>query len=135
MAILTDAVRAFLEEPRFAVLATIGRDGTPQQTVMWYELQGDRIMMNTKRGRVKDRNLRRDARVSVCVEDGYRYVTITGTCEIHTDPEQGWRDIERLAVRYHGAERAAEMARQFRREDRETLSIAIESIAASGFPD
>ena len=49
--------RAFLNEKRFAVLATINKDGTPQQTVMWYELQGDEIMMNTAHGRLKDRNL------------------------------------------------------------------------------
>lgn len=134
MSQLTAAIRAFLGEPRFAVLATIGPDGTPQQTVMWYELRENHLLMNTKRGRVKDRNLRRDARVSVCFEDGYRYVTITGKCELVTDPEQGWHDIERLAVRYHGAERAAEMARQFRREERETLLISIESLTASGFP-
>lgn len=134
MATLTDPVRAFLGEPRFAVLATIGADGTPQQTVMWYELRGDRVLMNTKRGRVKDRNLRRDARVSLCVEDGYRYVTIAGRCELVTDPETAWNDIERLALRYHGAERAAEMARQFRREARETMMIAVESVTTSGFP-
>lgn len=135
MAALSPAVRAFLEEPRFGVLATIGPDGAPQQTVMWYELQGDRVMMNTRRGRVKDRNLRRDARVSVCFEDGYRYVTIAGACELVTDPERGWADIERLALRYHGAERAADMARQFRQEQRETLLISIDTIVASGFAE
>lgn len=132
---LADPVRAFLDEPRFAVLATIGPDGTPHQSVMWYELQGDHVLMNTKRGRVKDRNLRRDARVSLCVEDGYRYVTIAGRCELVTDPETAWNDIERLAVRYQGAERATEMARQFRREERETMLIAVESVTTSGFPN
>ena len=39
---LSDKARAFLEEKRFAVLATINQDGTPQLTTMWYELQGDR---------------------------------------------------------------------------------------------
>ena len=76
MATLSPAARAFLEEPRFCVFADIGRDGVPHQTVLWYELQGDEIMMNTARGRAKDRNLHRDARASFCVEDGRRYVTI-----------------------------------------------------------
>jgi predicted pyridoxine 5'-phosphate oxidase superfamily flavin-nucleotide-binding protein len=35
---IADNVRDFLNERRFAVLATINKDGTPQQTVMWYEL-------------------------------------------------------------------------------------------------
>ena len=47
-------VREFLEKRRFAVLATINPDGSVQQTVMWYQLQGDKVMMNTRRGRVKD---------------------------------------------------------------------------------
>src|SRR5688500_10358198 len=67
---LTDAVRAFLDEgPRFCVLATINADGTPQQSVMWYERRGDTIMMNTEISRLKAKNLQRDTRASICVEE------------------------------------------------------------------
>jgi len=66
MAELSESVRRFLAEPRFAVLATINADGTPQQSVMWYELRDGYILMNTAAGRVKDLNVRRDPRVSVC---------------------------------------------------------------------
>lgn len=69
---LDDRARAFLDEQRFGVLGTINPDGTIQQTVMWYLLRGDQIVMNTVRGRKKDRNVLRDRRVSICVEDGYR---------------------------------------------------------------
>ena len=79
--------RTFLEEERFAVLATVNA-GSPQQTVMWYEVRGDTIVMNTKRGRKKDRNLIRDPRASVCIEDGFRYVTLEGTIEIIDDQQQ-----------------------------------------------
>ena len=72
---LSDKAREFLNEKRFAVLATINKDGTPQQTVMWYELQGDEVMMNTAQGRLKDRTLARDPRTSICIEDGQRFVT------------------------------------------------------------
>jgi predicted pyridoxine 5'-phosphate oxidase superfamily flavin-nucleotide-binding protein len=48
---LREDVRTFLEEARFAVLATVNANGSPQQTVMWYELRGDTIVMNTRRGR------------------------------------------------------------------------------------
>ena len=82
MADLTDAMREFLQERRFAVLATINTDGTAQQTVMWYELRGDTIMMNTTNDRVKDANVRRDPRISICVEDGYRYLTISGSVSL-----------------------------------------------------
>ncbi|MEO5953098.1 MAG: PPOX class F420-dependent oxidoreductase, partial [Chloroflexia bacterium] len=79
---LTDSVKAFLGERRFAVLATINPDGMPQQSTMWYELRGDHIMMNTLVGRKKERNLKRDPRVSICIEDEYNYLTITGTAEL-----------------------------------------------------
>lgn len=132
---LSPTVRAFLEEPRFCVFATIGRDSLPQQTVLWYELQDDAILMNTARGRVKDHNLRRDPRASFCVEDGYRYVTITGACELQwEDQARAQADIHRLAVRYHGPERAERMAAgQFRTEERETILMRIETVDARGF--
>lgn len=132
---LSPAARAFLEEPRFCVFATIGKSGLPQQTVLWYELQGDTIMMNTAPGRVKDHNLRRDPRASFCVEDGYRYLTITGTCELQSDDqEQAQADIARLAVRYEGPERGEQMAaNQFRKQRRETIRLRVERVDAHGF--
>ena len=131
---LTGDVRAFLEEPRFAVLATLGPGGIPQQTVMWYQLAENYVLMNTARGRVKDRNIRRDPRVSICVEDGYRFVTIEGRVEIVDDQETAQADIERLAIRYHGPEEGARMARDgFRKQQRVTLRMAIHTVIARGF--
>jgi PPOX class probable F420-dependent enzyme len=135
MATLSPAARAFLEERRFCVFADIRRDGVPHQTVLWYELQGDEIMMNTARGRAKDRNLQRDARASFCVEGGARYVTIVGTCTLNwEDQEAAQADIKRLAERYEGAARAEEMsASQFRKQERETIRMTIERVDERGF--
>ena len=47
LAALTPVVRAFLDERRFAVLATINESGLPQLTAIWYEVQGNEVMMNT----------------------------------------------------------------------------------------
>jgi PPOX class probable F420-dependent enzyme len=101
---LTDTAKQLLEKPSFAVVSTINPDGTPQQTVVWYELQGDRIMMNTVVGRLKDRNLRRDPRMSFCVSDGYHFVTLKGSVEMDEDPERALADIRRLSHRYKGEE-------------------------------
>jgi PPOX class probable F420-dependent enzyme len=137
MAQLSPAVRAFLEEPRFCVFADINDDGTPHQTVLWYEVQGDTILMNTAKGRVKDRNLTRDPRASFCVEDGYRYVTIVGACTLQSEDQQAAQaDIKRLAVRYHGRERGEEMAASsFAKQTRETIRLRIDSakVDANGF--
>lgn len=126
-------MRAFLDEARFGVLATINRNGTPQLTVMWYLLDGDEILFNTKRGRTKERNLSRDPRVSFVVEDGYRFVRITGRAREIADPDVGHRDIHRLAVRYEGQDAAAQAMERFRREARVSYRIAIAEAYAAGF--
>ena len=80
---LSEKARAYLQELRFAVLATINQDGTPQLTTMWYLLEDEgSILMNTKVGRAKERNMRRDPRISICIEDGYDFLTINGTVEM-----------------------------------------------------
>jgi PPOX class probable F420-dependent enzyme len=103
--LITDNVRAFLEEPRFAVMATINNSGAPQLTVMWYALieDADVVVLNTVRGLIKDRNLRRDSRMSLCVEDGMRYVTLEGRAELIDDRAQQEREVnELIAPRYIG---------------------------------
>jgi len=126
---LSEKARAFLNEIRFAVLATITSDGTPQLTTMWYLLEEDTIVMNTKAGRIKERNMRRDPRIAICVEDGYNYVTISGTVEMIDDPEIAQRDIYRLAVRYDGEEAARQkVADQFSKERRITLHLKCEHV-------
>ena len=131
---LSDDVRTFLEEARFAVLATVNANGSPQQTVMWYELRGDTIVMNTRRGRKKDRNLIRDPRVSLCIEDGFRYVTLEGSIEMVDDPATGQADIAALARRYHNAAKAEQMVRdEFAFQERVTLLLHVERADVHGF--
>jgi PPOX class probable F420-dependent enzyme len=131
MAALSDSVRRFLEAPRFAVLATINADGTSQQTVMWYELQGDTIMMNTAAGRLKNFNVRRDPRVSICWEEGYAYVTARGTARLVEDHETTQRDIYRLAQRYNPDFKEGDYP-VFKTQQRVTLLISIDSVDAHG---
>ena len=126
---LTDQVRAFLAERRFGVAATVNPDGTPQQSVMWYDLRGDRIMMNTLVGRRKELNLKRDPRISLCVEDEYDYVTITGTATLDYDPERSQADIRALAVRYDGEEDAERMVlNTFGKQKRVTIYMTVEKV-------
>ncbi len=128
--VLDDNVRAFLAEKRFAVLATINSKGVPQQTVMWYDLEGDEILMNTTAERVKFRNLSRNPWVSICVPDGYYYVTLVGTARLIDDPVIGQRDIARLARRYHPAEVADRQIKMYQTQHRVTIHIAVTSVVA-----
>lgn len=133
---IPDAVRGFLDERRFAVVATINPDGTPQQTVLWYELEGDDLLLNTAAGRLKDSNLRRDARISACVEDGYRYVTIRGTARFIEDQTVAQADIHRLAIRYNGEEVGNRQAEEtFSKQRRISIRVPIERISIYGFDE
>ncbi|HEU0115934.1 MAG TPA: PPOX class F420-dependent oxidoreductase, partial [Thermomicrobiales bacterium] len=71
---------------------------------------------------------------SLCVEDHYRYVAINGAIALDDDPRRTQRDIEALAIRYHGPEKAAAMMRdQFGKEARVTLRLSIERVDVHGF--
>jgi PPOX class probable F420-dependent enzyme len=109
---LTPEQRAFLEAKRFAVLGTVNPSGSPQLTVMWYLLDGDEIVFNTRAGRAKDKNLRRDQRVSLLVyaDDGYTWLRIDGRVRTITDQPTAQQDIRRLAMRYYGDEARVEKA-------------------------
>ena len=117
---LTTEQRAFLDAKRFAVLGTVSASGAPHLTIMWYVLDGDEIMFNTKAGRAKESNLARDPRVSLLVYDdtGYKYLRIDGRVRAITDPDIAHHDIARLAVRYQGAERARAAIARFNAEER-----------------
>ncbi|MGH7388477.1 MAG: PPOX class F420-dependent oxidoreductase [Candidatus Rokuibacteriota bacterium] len=99
--------RDILDKKAFAHLATVGRDGTPQVTPVWIDFDGTHVRFNTARGRVKDRNLRRDPKVALSVQDPdnpYRYVQIRGRVAEMT--EQGAdAHIDALARKYIGQDR------------------------------
>lgn len=132
---LSPVVRAFLLAPRFAVLGTSRPDGAPQLSVIWYELRGDRVLFNTKRGRAKDRNIVRDPRVSLCVEDAYRVVTLDGrVVEAVDDVITARADILRLGVRYDGeAEARRQLEERWAHEVRVSYYMAIDRVDAIGF--
>lgn len=103
-AVLPDDLRAWLtSELRYPVLALLTPDGSPNQSVMWFDLDPDDpdvILMNTKVGRAKERYLRADSRVSVCFEDGLFWVALRGTVELDDDRERALETIRSLARRY-----------------------------------
>ena len=131
---LSPSIRDHLAQRLFPVLATINPNGTPQQSVIWYELDGDKILMNTKRDRRKDKNLRRDPRASLCFVDGYRYITLLGEVELEAGQGVAQADIRRLATRYNGPDKAQQqMDSQFSKEERVTIHFTIRAVQASGY--
>jgi PPOX class probable F420-dependent enzyme len=131
--LFTDSVRAFLRERRFAVVATINEDGTPHQTVMWYDLRGDTVIINTRPAAVKVKNLKRDPRIYLCLEDEYRYLNMEGRAEIDYDPARTQADIAGLAERYEGPDGRERMVRNtFSKQERVTIHITVERVDPHG---
>jgi PPOX class probable F420-dependent enzyme len=132
--VLTNAVRDFLNERRFAVLATRNPDGTIQQTVMWYLLEGDTIVMNTAKGRVKWRNLQGSNQISLCIEDGLKFVTLTGEVSFNDDRETALVDIQRIGRRYDTEVEVREAyEKNWRHQHRVTLTMPIKRVVTHGF--
>lgn len=124
--ILADDLRDWLmAKLRFPVLAVLTTDGSPNQSVMWFDLDPehpDTILMNTKMGRAKERFLRRDPRVSLCFEEELRWVAMQGTVELDDDREASMRDILALARRYGSS------GREFDGQDRVTIRMHVEKV-------
>jgi PPOX class probable F420-dependent enzyme len=132
---LTPAQREFLEEKRFAVVGTRNSDGSPHLAVMWYLVEGDDIVVNSAEGRIKDRNLAADPRMSVLVEDGYRWLRVDGRARVERDQTIAHADIRRLAARYYEDERKVEEAvrNNFSKQHRITYRLPIRRVASEGF--
>jgi PPOX class probable F420-dependent enzyme len=92
------------ETRSFAYIATLMKDGSPQVTPIWFNTDGQHILVNLAKGRVKDRNMRARPRVAIVIADPrnpYRYVQVRGRVveitEIAADDH-----IDSLAYKYHG---------------------------------
>ena len=120
---LTADGRRFLDAPRYAVVATLNPDGGVLQAAVWYSLEGDVIVLNSRAGRRWPTNLTRDRRVSFIVVDGEDYVEIRGEVEIDEDPVRGERVILEMARRYEPQEDPATQAAGFAGQHRVTFEL------------
>jgi PPOX class probable F420-dependent enzyme len=91
----------------FAHLATSMADGSPQVTPVWVDYDGTHVRVNSAKGRVKDKNMRRNKRVALSIQDPdnpYRYLEVRG--EVVDITEEGAdAHIDALAKKYLGKER------------------------------
>ena len=130
---LTPGQRKFLEERRFAVVGTINPDGSPHLAVMWYLIDDDDIVVNSAEGRLKDRNLARDPRMSVIIAEGYSFVRIDGKASIEHDQRIAQADIRRLAVLNYGEAKADESVRErFGKQHRISYRLPIRRVYSDG---
>ena len=94
---------------RTAKLATVRADGRPHVAPVWFDLDGSSLVFATGAETVKGRNLTRDPRLAVCVDDErppFSFVSIDGTAEISEDPAELLAWCTRIGGRYMGSEQA-----------------------------
>ncbi|MCU0487078.1 MAG: PPOX class F420-dependent oxidoreductase, partial [Anaerolineales bacterium] len=94
------------ETRSFAFLATTMDDGSPQVTPIWFNTDGDDILINSAQGRVKDRNMRARPQIALAIVDPknpYRYMQIRGRV-VEMNTENGWAHIDTLAKKYTGSD-------------------------------
>ena len=105
-ATLTPGVQKLFTDANFGHFATLMKDGSPQVTTVWLDLDGNRILVNTAEGRVKPRNVRRDPRVAISVSDpsGYPSATIRG-CVVEVTNEGAEAHIDKMAKKYLGQDK------------------------------
>ena len=133
---IPENVRAFLEQPHFAVMATVNADGAPQLTVMWYAIlpDEDTVVLNASRGLLKVRNLSRDPRMVLCIEDGMRYVTLEGSADIFDDRLLQEKEVnELIAPRYLGQRMGSQRWDVISDSDRVGIHFHVRRFHAKGF--
>ena len=113
-AMTEEEIRSFLTAlpARTGKLATVRADGRPHVAPVWYIVDDDgALLFNTGERTVKGRNLLRDGRAALCVDDDrppFSFVTVEGHVDIERDLRLVRRWAERIGGRYMGADRAAE---------------------------
>ena len=122
---LPPAIRAFLEPARYATIATVDADGAPHMAFVWYLLDGDDIVINSRTERHWPRNLQRDPRIHFGVRDEDarvdHWVGVKGRAEVLRDGDAALEDIMTMARRYGGN------PEKFRGQSRISFVIRLES--------
>jgi PPOX class probable F420-dependent enzyme len=134
MAKLEEEPRRFLDEnPCVGVATTLREDGSPHSTIVWVDIEGDKVSFNTALGRAKPKHLEHDPRASVLMVDpnnSYKWVAVSGRAEV---TEKGAdAQIDKLAKKYLGKD---EYPWRNPEETRVKVLIEPEKVDASGFDE
>lgn len=99
---IPDSHKDLLERPVIVSLATVLPDGQPQVTPVWVDYDGEYLRVNSAAGRQKDKNMRRDSKVTIMALDpdnGYRWLEVRGEV-VEIDESAGLEHINSLSAKY-----------------------------------
>ena len=131
-----DEWRGFVSEgTRTGKVSTVRADGSPHVAPVWFLLDGEHLVFNTGKETVKGRNLARDGRVSVCVDDDrppFSFAVLQGRAELSEDPGQLLQWATRIAARYMGEEAAEEFGARNGVPGELLVRVRIDKVVAMG---
>lgn len=133
--ILTRQVRNFLTAlARYATIATVNPDSSPHQTVIWFMVRGDELVLNSRHGRRWPSNLRREKRANLCVYEAEDAVTVDCVLEREYEGEEAQADIAEMARRYDTPEVAVREIERYRTERRLSFVLRPTRVHVHGDP-
>jgi PPOX class probable F420-dependent enzyme len=134
MAKLEEKPRRFLDDsPYVGVVTTLREDGSPHSTIVWVDVEGDKVSFNTALGRAKPKHLEHDPRASLLMvdpNDAFKWVAVSGPVEMTQDGADA--QIDKLAKKYLGKD---EYPWRNPEETRVKVLIKPEKVDASGFDE
>jgi len=133
--VLSQDIRSFLSAiPRYATIATVNPDGSPHQTVIWFLMRGDWLVVNSRHGRRWPSNLRREGRANVCVYQAEDAVTVGCAVEREYEGEEAQADIAAMALRYDTPDVAVGEIARYRTERRLSFILRPTRVRVHGDP-
>jgi PPOX class probable F420-dependent enzyme len=126
---IPDSHMDLFSKKAFAHLATIMSDGTPQVTPVWVDFDGTHVLVNSARGRLKDRNVTARPQVGIEISDPenpYRYLSVQGRVARITE-EGADAHIDKLAMKYMGKDKYP-----YRKPDEKRVLYYVEPIKVHG---
>ncbi|HEV2755184.1 MAG TPA: PPOX class F420-dependent oxidoreductase [Actinomycetota bacterium] len=105
-AAIPDELRDILDKKGIAHVATVTPEGNPRTSPMWFEWDGERVLLSHTKARAKSRDVAANPRIALSItdpDDPYRYIEIRGRVEVEDDPEKTL--IDRLAKKYMGQDK------------------------------
>ncbi|MFE1315536.1 MULTISPECIES: PPOX class F420-dependent oxidoreductase [unclassified Streptomyces] len=126
--------RAFVSYgTRTGKLSTVSADGSPHVAPVWFVLDGDDVVFNTGKETVKGRNLARDGRIALCVDDDrppFHFVVLHGRARLSEELDELRLWATRIAARYMGEERADEFGARNGVPGELLVRVAVEKVVA-----
>lgn len=126
---LPQSVKKIMQDKAYGHVVTFNADGKPQVTMVWMDVEGDEVLFNTADGRLKPKNLRRDPRAIISVQDRndpQSYMVFHGKASV---TEAGAdQHIDKLAKRFLGADKYP-----FRRPGEKRLVVRVKVDRIGGY--